>query len=59
MDSMVLGCRGAIGMPEELLDPAFRISLSVITCGDVCVLTIRRGNLLQTFSNFYRSLHMR
>ena len=30
-----------------------------VACGDVWVLGIRRRNLLETFSNFYHSLHMR
>jgi hypothetical protein len=34
----MLGCRGAIGMPEELLDPAFRISLSVGVVVELMVL---------------------
>ena len=34
------------------------VSNPVITCEDVWVLGIRRHNLLETFSNFYHSLHM-
>ena len=34
-------------------------SISDYTCGDVWVLGIRCHNLLETFSNFYHSLHMR
>jgi hypothetical protein len=38
----VLGRRGAIGMPEELLDPAFRISLNVgVVVGLMAMLAIQ------------------
>jgi hypothetical protein len=38
----VLDRRGAIGMPEELLDPAFRISLGVgVVAGLMAMLVIQ------------------
>jgi len=47
-------------IPEGIFFSKYPLpSAEDVACGDVWVLGIRRRNLLETFSNFYHSLHMR